>query len=504
MKDHHAILGVHKSAGIDEIIAAYRRRVKVVHPDRFNSTEQKEEWEQANRMLQELNDAFKYCKAFCLSGGFEQDIEPPKNEAEKAANKEQASKTESQPKTNYTAKGVIVCQEVHLSPGQIAFIQSLLHTSATSYVIKAKLCVLSVLMLVLSFCTYVYVMIDWASLSTVKLDNFIIGLLLILVLNFVSTASAMHLYAYSKLKIKPCLILTPLYIIHVGIHNIYFAYLWEISSISCYREKFITELEFKIGTEKIIWRDILDFDLSKVRKVLSAFDDVRFSIRNFTSWLNANDILRHIHTEAENNAYKHLLKALLIGCVLCVFSALALTSQFTIISNHDVKQQEIAKYASRQPEMPPPAPAPPNKTTVSQIVTSPQPPTVPYPRNGHEWITTTKSCVAPLHIVVPRGSNHYFIKVYETETGKVVKSIYLRPGSTAETNMPVGSYTLKYAYGTEWYGRKFLFGADTKVGIVDKTLSFFSDGHQYHGHTIELILREDGNLPTRAGVLSDF
>ena len=59
MKDYYTILGVSKNAGIEEIRQARLKRIKVLHPDRFDPVKQSQEWNQANEMLREVNEAFE-------------------------------------------------------------------------------------------------------------------------------------------------------------------------------------------------------------------------------------------------------------------------------------------------------------------------------------------------------------------------------------------------------------------------------------------------------------
>ena len=57
-KDYYSILGVQKNATAGEIRKAFLNRSRVVHPDRFDSNRQSNEWRQANEMLRELNQAY--------------------------------------------------------------------------------------------------------------------------------------------------------------------------------------------------------------------------------------------------------------------------------------------------------------------------------------------------------------------------------------------------------------------------------------------------------------
>jgi hypothetical protein len=57
MKDYYAVMGVSERATADEVLAAWRTRSAVLHPDRFGRTTQATQWQQANIMFAELRDA---------------------------------------------------------------------------------------------------------------------------------------------------------------------------------------------------------------------------------------------------------------------------------------------------------------------------------------------------------------------------------------------------------------------------------------------------------------
>ena len=63
MRNPYDILGVEAGVGVEEIRAAYLKRAKVLHPDRFNSSTQAVEWQMANDMLRELNAAYEQVHA---------------------------------------------------------------------------------------------------------------------------------------------------------------------------------------------------------------------------------------------------------------------------------------------------------------------------------------------------------------------------------------------------------------------------------------------------------
>lgn len=64
MDDHHyAVLGIQPGASHEEVQAAFRRAVKVVHPDRFDPAVQPDDWRAANDMLRRLNEAYEALSA---------------------------------------------------------------------------------------------------------------------------------------------------------------------------------------------------------------------------------------------------------------------------------------------------------------------------------------------------------------------------------------------------------------------------------------------------------
>lgn len=57
-RDYYQLLGIRFGASADEIRSAYRKRISVIHPDRFDPARQPEQWRAANEMLMELNSAY--------------------------------------------------------------------------------------------------------------------------------------------------------------------------------------------------------------------------------------------------------------------------------------------------------------------------------------------------------------------------------------------------------------------------------------------------------------
>jgi hypothetical protein len=103
--------------------------------------------------------------------------------------------------------------------------------------------------------------------------------------------------------------------------------------------------------------------------------------------------------------------------------------------------------------------------------------------------------VAPLTIKV-QNSAHYWVKIDNAYTGEHLVSHFIRSGDTLSVNLPLGNYTIKYAYGQQWYGEEYLFGGSTGYAQADKVFNFQSNGNRYNGYTVELITQPYGNLST--------
>ena len=106
--------------------------------------------------------------------------------------------------------------------------------------------------------------------------------------------------------------------------------------------------------------------------------------------------------------------------------------------------------------------------------------------------------IAPLAVVTLESSSHFFVKLEDWDTGAPIMGIFIRAGQSIETKVPLGSFRLKYATGTQWFGdsNEDLFGPETGTYQADKRLNFHQTADQISGHKIELYLQPDGNLRT--------
>lgn len=111
--------------------------------------------------------------------------------------------------------------------------------------------------------------------------------------------------------------------------------------------------------------------------------------------------------------------------------------------------------------------------------------------------------IAPLTIRTARGYN-YFIRIVRAATGSRVMEVYIVGGETFEGELPLGSYEIRYASGTIWYGPALLFGPSTVYSKADRVFDFIQTEYSVRGYTIELIRQAGGNLHTSPIPENDF
>lgn len=122
-------------------------------------------------------------------------------------------------------------------------------------------------------------------------------------------------------------------------------------------------------------------------------------------------------------------------------------------------------------------------------------PAVSPPADGsvRRWVRNEPE--APLEIRT-EGSSNYLVKVVTADTDQPIADVYVKGGSTIEILVPTGTYRLKYAVGTTWYGYTHRFGPATGYYAAESLFRFSNDGYQISGYTVTLYTVAHGNLST--------
>lgn len=126
-------------------------------------------------------------------------------------------------------------------------------------------------------------------------------------------------------------------------------------------------------------------------------------------------------------------------------------------------------------------------------------PELPFPKNGTVKYNTRKEAIAPLKITT-RYSDNYYLKLEDKFSKETVVTIFIVGGKSAEIDIPLGTYYLKYAAGEKWYGEKFHFEPYTSYYKALDEFIFEIQGEQVLGYTLELYKQPGGNL--REGIIN--
>ncbi len=132
---------------------------------------------------------------------------------------------------------------------------------------------------------------------------------------------------------------------------------------------------------------------------------------------------------------------------------------------------------------------------------SPPPAPIDYPAmpvtQGIHQLYTSAEQIAPFRIVTPSGADSFYVKLTDASIGVLVMTFFVQGGQTFEAVVPVGTYRVKYATGSTWYGVDFVFGPDTRYSEAVKTFEFSVKNNPISGNTIELTGQGGSNLHTK-------
>lgn len=143
-----------------------------------------------------------------------------------------------------------------------------------------------------------------------------------------------------------------------------------------------------------------------------------------------------------------------------------------------------------------------NEAADVPVDTTPQLQPLPYPANGTILVNSGLERVAPLTVNTEEGLA-YYIKLCDMN-GNEVLGFFAGPSATVDVDVPLGTYELRYACGTAWYGTTPKFGKDTQYFKTDTLFDFTEDSEYTHGYTVTLYGVPDGNMNTEEISEDDF
>lgn len=125
-------------------------------------------------------------------------------------------------------------------------------------------------------------------------------------------------------------------------------------------------------------------------------------------------------------------------------------------------------------------------------------------QQGVQHVYVDAERIAPFRMTTSEGPDNYFIKLVDTVTGLPVMTMYVKGGTTYETNVPVGTYQIHYATGQTWYGIRHLFGPATAYSETVGNFTFSIQGNEAQGNEVELVPQIGGNLATKTISAAQF
>jgi hypothetical protein len=146
-----------------------------------------------------------------------------------------------------------------------------------------------------------------------------------------------------------------------------------------------------------------------------------------------------------------------------------------------------------------PAAASPSPSAVNQPASLPSDlrPTKSPPTSTIER-SRRRNAIAPFAVETESGT-YYLIKLVRVD-GMDSILIFVRGGETYSTKVPLGSYNIRAAAGSIWYGRKDFFGPSTHFFRMrnkdgkNPTFNFYRQGNKVFGMTVSLMKVIEGNM----------
>jgi hypothetical protein len=78
------------------------------------------------------------------------------------------------------------------------------------------------------------------------------------------------------------------------------------------------------------------------------------------------------------------------------------------------------------------------------------------------------TCSDDRNLGIVENKTHRFVQLLNWESNEVITTAFVRSGEMVEIPIPLGSYKLRYAIGSQWYGEEKMFGSPDMYEMTDR------------------------------------
>ena len=479
-KDFYTVLGVNHQATPEQIHEAYKGRARIAHPDRFDPKRQPQDWKLANDMLVEINEAYAILRDDLSRFQYDQHLANQRfHQQSQAASSERSSSPSHSSASDFfdLAGGQVMYKDLakHI---QDRLCRRQDNIGEEQFQIELESVVLNYLFIPILFVWFGYL------LSNVDAARWTPNALLwrggvTAAIAFFTGHNAFVLFRWIRCTLKPYFYVTPLYFIKTDYDRVWFWPILELKDVDVthhYRDS--THQTCHIALKFSDHDELLSLSSKQKADMMDRMKTFGFRLRGAYAhgdhlYLKRHNDFLHFSTAdsevVENVAsIKREKTTITIASVfVCVIGFLA--AIFMNMARSEWIRHPVPKLVTSQPE----------RVTHSSVL--PQ----PFPYIGSLSVFTSEERIASFQIKTTSGS-HYFVKFSDAYTDAPILTLFVQGGSTAHVSVPMGTYQVRYAIGTTWYGREYLFGPDTLYYQIDQLLTTQILGNQVRGFTISL------------------
>lgn len=495
-KDFYSILGVESNCTASQIHDAYRARVKISHPDRFDRNVQPEEWKIANDMLRDLNAAYSVLRDQRSRSDYDQ-RRAGKYREEKPQPQPQRSTHTVEPgsKSSGTARFDTLSTELQERLVQRQETDQKHEFKFQTESLFGDFAIIGVLS-----CWFVYLYFA-ADSAKWRIGTHLWQGALSVFIGYLMSVCVLSIVQAFKSTLQSYFYVTPLYFIKTACDIVTFWPIYAIKDVavthnfrngSYQNSKVVLQFESFTQTLTLPSKD----KVTSLFNCMKAFDARlrKAVLENDMAYLEAHDDFAEVprtNIPADTSSKRVWWSVYASTTAVCAFLyliAVGLNSSYAAQKWVQHPTPPVVKGRTAVPEN--------ADKRLQSVHVKPSHPTQPLPPNGDLKLFSSSVRVAPFEIKTQSGSN-YLIKLVNARTEAPVLTVFVIGGNTVTTDVPLGNYEVRYTWGDSWYGYTYLFGDSGNYSKADETFDFKEVGNQVSGYTITLYPVERGNLKTK-------